>query len=42
LPVGAAGKLTVIHRTEYFEDAQTIFRQVVTDFAKANNAELDI
>lgn len=42
LPEGSAGKLTVIHRTEYFEEAQTIFRNVVTDFAEANNAELDI
>jgi multiple sugar transport system substrate-binding protein len=42
LPVGATGKLTVIHRTEYFEAAQTIFRETVTDFAKANNSELDI
>jgi multiple sugar transport system substrate-binding protein len=42
LPVGAAGKLTVIHRTEYFEAAQTIFRDTVTNFAKANNADLDI
>src|SRR4051794_3578641 len=25
LPVGDAGKLTVIHRTEYFEAAQTAF-----------------
>ena len=42
LPVGAAGKLTVIHRTEYFEAAQTAFRDTVTEFAKANNVELDI
>ncbi|MEM7026197.1 MAG: extracellular solute-binding protein, partial [Pseudomonadota bacterium] len=42
LPVGSAGKLTVIHRTEYFEQAQNLFRQIVTDFAEANNAELDI
>jgi multiple sugar transport system substrate-binding protein len=40
--VGAKGKLTVIHRTEYFEAAQTIFRETVTNFAKANNTELDI
>ena len=33
LPVGSAGKLTVIHRTEYFEQAQNLFRQIVTDFA---------
>src|SRR3569623_993404 len=42
LPEGSAGKLTVIHRTEYFEAAQTAFRDTVTAFAKANNAELDI
>jgi multiple sugar transport system substrate-binding protein len=42
LPVGAAGKLTVIHRTEYFEEAQNTFRQVAQDFADANNVELDI
>jgi multiple sugar transport system substrate-binding protein len=42
LPVSASGKLTVIHRTEYFEAAQTAFRDTVTDFAKANGVELDI
>ena len=42
LPQGAAGKLTVIHRTEYFEAAQTAFRETVSDFAEANNVELDI
>jgi multiple sugar transport system substrate-binding protein len=42
LPVGSAGKLTVIHRTEYFEQAQSLFRQIVADFAAANGAELDI
>ena len=42
LPVGAAGKLTVIHRTEYFEAAQNKFREIVTNFAAANGAELDI
>ncbi|MEO5808433.1 extracellular solute-binding protein [Devosia sp.] len=42
LPVSASGKLTVIHRTEYFEEAQTIFRSAVTDFAAANKVELDI
>lgn len=42
LPVGTAGKLTVIHRTEYFEAAQTTFRDTVTGFASANNVELDI
>lgn len=42
LPQGATGKLTVIHRTEYFEDAQIIFRDTVAEFAKTNNVELDI
>lgn len=42
LPQGAAGKLTVIHRTEYFEAAQTAFRDTVAEFATANNVELDI
>ena len=42
LPQGAAGKLTVIHRTEYFEQAQNLFRETVADFATANNAELEI
>lgn len=42
LPVGASGKLTVIHRTEYFEAAQTIFRDTVTKFAEGKNVELDI
>ncbi|NMA99586.1 MAG: extracellular solute-binding protein [Phyllobacteriaceae bacterium] len=42
IPEGAAGKLTVIHRTEYFEAAQNLFREAVSNFAKANNAELDI
>ena len=42
LPQGAAGKLTVIHRTEYFEQAQNLFRETVANFATANNAELEI
>jgi multiple sugar transport system substrate-binding protein len=42
LPQGVAGKLTVIHRTEYFEAAQTAFRDTVTKFAAANNVELDV
>jgi multiple sugar transport system substrate-binding protein len=40
--MGAEGKLTVIHRTEYFEAAQETFRQVAQDFADANGVELDI
>ncbi|MBI4921920.1 MAG: extracellular solute-binding protein [Devosia nanyangense] len=42
LPLGAAGKLTVIHRTEYFEEAQNMFRDSVAAFAKAKNVELDV
>ncbi|NJO36822.1 MAG: extracellular solute-binding protein [Rhizobiales bacterium] len=42
LPEGSAGKLTVIHRTEYFEAAQNLFRETVGNFARAKNAELDI
>src|SRR3569623_345580 len=42
LPIGAAGKLTVIHRTEYFEEAQTMFRSSVQAFADANKVQLDI
>ncbi len=42
LPQGATGKLTVIHRTEYFPEAQTLFGDEVAAFAKANNAQLDI
>ena len=42
LPEGASGKLTVIHRTEYFEAAQTLFRESVQNFADANNVALDI
>jgi multiple sugar transport system substrate-binding protein len=42
LPVGSAGKLTVIHRTEYFEAAQTKFREVCQAFADGNNVTLDI
>jgi multiple sugar transport system substrate-binding protein len=42
LPEGAAGKLTVIHKTEYFQDVQTLFREAVTGYAKANGVQLDI
>ena len=42
LPQGAAGKLTVIHRTEYFEAVQTQFRDAVNAFAKNKGIELDI
>ncbi|MFN8501865.1 hypothetical protein [Kouleothrix sp.] len=42
LPEGAAGKLTVIHRTEYFETVQQKFRDAVTDYAKNKGIQLDI
>ena len=42
LPEGSAGKLTVIHRTEYFEQAQALFRDAVDKFATAKGADLDI
>lgn len=42
LPVGAAGKLTVIHRTEYFEAAQNLFRATTQKFADDNGVTLDI
>lgn len=42
LPMGEAGKLTVIHRTEYFAAAQDLFRETVEKFAAASGNELDI
>jgi len=42
LPQGAEGKLTVIHRTEYFEAAQTEFRKIVEAFGQANGVQMDI
>lgn len=42
LPEGASGKLTVIHRTEYFEAVQTLYRETVVDFAASKGVELDI
>ncbi len=42
LPEGSAGKLTVIHRTEYFEAPQQMFRSTVEEFAKAKGIQLDI
>jgi len=42
LPTGGSGKLTVIHSTEYFEAAQTAFRDVVQAFADSKGVELDI
>lgn len=42
LPVGEAGKLTVIHRTEYFATVQEMFREAVVNFAADKGVELDI
>ncbi len=42
LPVGSAGKLTVIHRTEYFEDVQNKFRELVSAYVPTQGAQLDI
>src|SRR5258707_3153955 len=42
LPEGGAGKLTVIHKTEYFVDVQNLFRKTVTDFAAKRGVQLDI
>jgi multiple sugar transport system substrate-binding protein len=42
LPQGASGKLTVIHRTEYFKEVEDLFRESVIAFAEANGIELDI
>jgi multiple sugar transport system substrate-binding protein len=41
LPKGSSGKLTVIHRNEYFQEAQDIFSKEVADFAKAHNVQVD-
>ncbi len=42
LPAGAAGKLTVIHRTEYFSEVQDLFRASVESFASEKGITLDI
>lgn len=42
LPVGAAGKLTVIHKTEYVAEVQDLFRSSVEKFAADRGVELDI
>jgi multiple sugar transport system substrate-binding protein len=42
LPEGAAGKLTVIHKTEYFAEVQDLFREAVVEFAADKNVELDV
>ena len=42
LPEGSAEKLTVIHRTEYFQEAQDLFAEAVRSFAEANDKAVDI
>ena len=42
LPEGLEGTLTVIHRTEYFEQVQTLFRDTVIEFSDGSGVELDI
>ena len=42
LPEGAAGQLTVIHKTEYFAEVQNLFKEDVTKFAAAKGVKLDI
>jgi len=42
LPVGDAGKLTVIHKTEYFQEAQDFYRQVTEEYAASQGLELEI
>lgn len=42
LPVGQEGVLTVIHKTEYFEEVQTLFREFVVDWTAERGIQLDI
>lgn len=42
LPKGSSGTLTVIHRNEYFKEAEDLFTQECKEFASANNVKLDI
>jgi multiple sugar transport system substrate-binding protein len=42
LPIGQEGTLSVIHKTEYFEVVQTMFRDTVVNFAADRGTELDI
>lgn len=42
LPVGTEGTLTVIHKTEYFEEVQTMFRDEVVKWAGEKGLGLDI
>lgn len=41
LPVSAEGTLSVIHRTEYFEEVQTLFRETIQKFADDKGMTLD-
>lgn len=41
LPEGMEGTLTVIHRTEYFEQLQTLFRETLEQFAADRGVTLD-
>lgn len=42
VPTGAAGKLAVLQRQEYFKAVETKFRDTVTQFVASKNAQLDI
>ena len=42
LPEGAEGKLTIIHKTEYFAEVQDLFRTNVEQFAAERGIDLDI
>jgi multiple sugar transport system substrate-binding protein len=42
LPIGSAGKLTVIQRPEFFKGVETKFRDLVAQFAQSKGIELDI
>lgn len=42
LPAGSAGKLTVIQKTEYFQEVQDLIHQDIIDFAASKGAELDL
>jgi multiple sugar transport system substrate-binding protein len=42
LPEGAEGKITLIHKTEYFEEVQTMFRTEVESFLTGQGVEFDI
>lgn len=42
LPEGAAGKLTVIQKTEYFAEAQALIHDDITKFAAEKGVELDL